>query len=179
MPPYPASSCPSAKPRGQLLHLSGVQVVDLNRHSPAAQPGDQLGGFLDRLRAVVVGRHTAPAAAPPGADHRRARFPEPGGDPSSRTPGRAGNHRDPAPQCPVISRSDHRSSVAARDPLRRVRTHDRGGHIETHTDIDQQPVLTGRHQPIVLDVRQVGEQVSCAEMSCLTGQFEWSWQPFG
>ena len=42
-------------PLGQVLHLIGVEVVDCDRDAVAAEGGDELGGFLDRLGTVVVG----------------------------------------------------------------------------------------------------------------------------
>ena len=70
---------------------SGVEVVDGDGDAGAAELGDELGGLLDRLGAVVVGPRRAGPAAAAGAHDRRAGFAQGGRD---APPGASGRARD-------------------------------------------------------------------------------------
>ena len=74
--------------------LLGVEVVDGDRDALAAGRGDELGGLLDRLRAVDLGAPLARAAA--GAVDGRAGLAERDGDAAARAAGGAGDERDHA-----------------------------------------------------------------------------------
>ena len=53
----------AADPFDQRLHLLGLQMVGRDRDAMAAQRRHQLGGLLDRLRALVLGKAVARRAA--------------------------------------------------------------------------------------------------------------------
>ena len=78
----------------ELLHPLGLQVVDLDRDPLAARSVDELGGFLDGLRAVVLGA-SLPRRAPRALDGR-ALLPERNRDAAPGPAGRARDQRDPA-----------------------------------------------------------------------------------
>jgi hypothetical protein len=80
-------------------HLVGVQVVDRDGDALAAGRGDQLGGLLDRLRAVDLGAPLARAAA--RRVDGRARLAQRHRDAAAGAPRRAGDERDLAREWPA------------------------------------------------------------------------------
>src|SRR5207245_2140825 len=86
-------------------------MVDRDRDALPAERGDELGGLLDGLRAVVVGREWRLAAAAARAVHGGARFSEGGGDAASRAPRRTGDEGNTPAQRVRIGRPHHHSSL--------------------------------------------------------------------
>lgn len=81
----------AADPFGQCPDLSGVEMVDGDSDARAAQSCDEVGGLLDRLGPLVVGRDPLGAAGAPRAGDGRAGFTQGGGDSAS---GSSGGSRD-------------------------------------------------------------------------------------
>src|SRR5512134_1820823 len=85
-------------PLRQTHDLAGVEMVDDDRDAVAAQRGDELGSFLDRLGAVVVGPQGTPATAAAATDDRGAGLSQRGRDTTAGPACRPGDHRDAATQ---------------------------------------------------------------------------------
>lgn len=67
--------------REQVVHFAGYGVVHSNRYAAASARGDDLGGFLDRLRAILHAGMSRDAAA--GAVDSGAGFAESGSNAAS------------------------------------------------------------------------------------------------
>jgi hypothetical protein len=78
-------------PPDQVRDLLGLEMVGLHRDPRAAGGRDELGGLLDRLRAVVLRPLLARRAA--GAVDGRPRLPQRDGRPAAGAARRAGDER--------------------------------------------------------------------------------------
>ena len=113
---------------GQLLHLTGIEMVDGAGDPGAAQVGHELGRLLDRLGPVVVrpGRPGRSGAAT-GAHHRRARLAQRGRDATPGAAGGAGDDGDATTKCVSIRGPCHSGSLPDRRAADALRRRSSGG----------------------------------------------------
>ena len=81
---------------GESHDLGDVEMVDDEGNAVTAQRGDELGGLLDRFRSIVVGLQRTSSAAAAATEHRGPGFTQRGGDSTTSSARRPGNHGDAA-----------------------------------------------------------------------------------